>query len=772
MDLFKTMRLILAAALLAFAAPAFAQAPEAASGETGTVAGCVTDVESGEGLPAANVVLVGTVRGAATDIDGCYTMLNVPVGEYALEFAFIGFERERVASVAVLPGETTRVNADLVPDFTLGCVIVCARPRIPLLQAGPFASRTILAQDGPSGELLLRLWYAEPARPHARPLASGARGPVPLASRQRRSWATPPPPMDFPTLHALAREWHARWRGATVTGAWTQSPSELTLALQLASGGEEGRDKGQEGASGEEPGSRSRQAGEAHPEPGTQTTDAFRALCDGGLPMVWRQPGGGRQRRNTTDVLPELVGRTLEAVRTPERDRFLVLHFDGGLHLWVRLFGPRPNAFLLRTGVPIAVFLGDELEVPTTRPAPHPETPEALASRWRPRKRLSQAVGAAVPLISAPLAADACRRAGLDPDMAPEAIPPEGLWRGVQSVLEDLAQPTPHIAWRGTPEDGLPEALLPAPLAHPPEDWTLEAFESFDRAASVFARRTLGSRHYRSLYAPVEKPLARLTAKRQRSADAMLDELSQPSRADGYEAWGHLLMAQASGEGPGREEIALPDIMGDPSETVTIPLDPALSAIENAERYYDKARRTRRSREEAEGRWESAHSEAEELQDLLARLRATATLDELRTLLEAEDATLARVLRPEARGETSEPFHRFPLPGGFEALVGKHARGNAHLTTRVASPHDLWLHARGVPGSHVVIKRGARTVQIPPEAVGQAARLAARFSTAKTQSQVPVQVTERKYVRPIKGGKPGLVRVDREDVLLVEPAVL
>lgn len=152
MDLFKTMRLILAAALLAFAAPAFAQAPEAASGETGTVAGCVTDVESGEGLPAANVVLVGTVRGAATDIDGCYTMLNVPVGEYALEFAFIGFERERVASVAVLPGETTRVNADLVPDFTLGCVIVCARPRIPLLQAGPFASRTILAQDGPSGE--------------------------------------------------------------------------------------------------------------------------------------------------------------------------------------------------------------------------------------------------------------------------------------------------------------------------------------------------------------------------------------------------------------------------------------------------------------------------------------------------------------------------------------------------------------------------------------------------------------------------------------------
>ncbi|OZC01641.1 NFACT RNA binding domain-containing protein [Rubricoccus marinus] len=558
--------------------------------------------------------------------------------------------------------------------------------------------------------------------------------------------------MDFVTLHALATEWDTRWRGAAVTGAWTQSPRELTLALQLASGDAE--------------------PGTQNPEPGTRT-DAFRALCDGGLPMVWRQPGGGRQRRNTTDVLPELVGRTVEAVRTPERDRFLVLHFSGGLHLWVRLFGPRPNAFLLRTGVPIAAFLGDEPEAPATRPAPHPETPEAFEGRWRSnRKRLSQAVGAAVPLVSAPLAVDACRRAGLDPDASPEASPPPALWRGVQSVLDDLKAPAPHIAWRGTPEDGLPEALLPAPLQHPPEDWTLERFESFDRACSVFARRSLGSRHYRALYAPVEKPLARLAAKRQRSADAMLDELSQPSRADGYEAYGHLLMAQASGEGPGREELALPDIMGDPSETVTIPLDPALSAVENAERYYDKARRTRRSREEAEGRWEAAHAEAEELGDLLARLRATSTLQDLRDLLEAEDATLARVLRPEARGETSEPFHRFPLPGGFEALVGKHARGNAHLTTRVASPHDLWLHARGVPGSHVVIKRRARTTVVPPEAVGQAARLAARFSTAKTQSQVPVQVTERKYVRPIKGGPPGLVRVDREDVLLVEPATL
>ena len=120
-------------------------------------------------------------------------------------------------------------------------------------------------------------------------------------------------------------------------------------------------------------------------------------------------------------------------------------------------------------------------------------------------------------------------------------------------------------------------------------------------------------------------------------------------------------------------------------------------------------------------------------------------------------------------GEEREPFRRFALPGGFEAWVGKNAKGNAELTTRYAQPHDLWLHARGVPGSHVVIRRDSKTVMPDRRAVEMAAALAAYHSNAKTQSLVPVIVTERKYVRPIKGGPPGLVRIDREDVVLVEP---
>ena len=162
-------------------------------------------------------------------------------------------------------------------------------------------------------------------------------------------------------------------------------------------------------------------------------------------------------------------------------------------------------------------------------------------------------------------------------------------------------------------------------------------------------------------------------------------------------------------------------------------------------------------------------ADAEAAATLLARLRALDTLPDLEAFVADEKAALEAFTGREGAGEAREPFRRFPLPGGLEAWVGKHAKGNAELTTRYASPHDLWLHARGVPGSHVVVRRPSKTVMPDRRAVEMAAALAAHYSDARTQALVPVIVTERKYVRPVKGGPPGLVRVDREDVILVEP---
>ena len=543
--------------------------------------------------------------------------------------------------------------------------------------------------------------------------------------------------MDFFTLRALAREWDAALAGWRLDAAWTQSPSELSLGLA--------RD-------------------------GDRRT--VRVVCDPALPLLFETEGGGRQRRNTADVFPGVEGVPVRAVRVADRDRHVFFDLGEGGALQVLLFGSRPNVLWVEGGRVRDAFLRaaewEDGEAPEPRPAPDPTTAEAFRDRWRAnRKTLAQAVRQAAPLLPPALAADAARATGLDPDAPPDAARLDRLALSVAETRARLETSSPTVYGRGA----VAEALLPVPLAHPPEAWTAEAFETTGAAARAFAKRALGQRRFRARYRPAEAALASAAGRRQRSADAMLDELGKPSRADRYEAQAHLLMALASGDGPGRERVTLPDIITGSGEPTEIPLDPALSAVENAERLYDKARRTRRAREEAEGRWADAQAEAETAHALLTRLRSLDRVPDLEAFLETEAEALAPFLGQKGGEGAAEPFRRVALPGGYEALVGKHARGNAHLTTRVASPHDLWLHARGVPGSHVVVRRPGRDTEVPASVVRAAARVAAHFSTAKTQSTVPVTVTERKHVRPVKGGPPGLVRVDREEVVDVTPGL-
>jgi predicted ribosome quality control (RQC) complex YloA/Tae2 family protein len=118
----------------------------------------------------------------------------------------------------------------------------------------------------------------------------------------------------------------------------------------------------------------------------------------------------------------------------------------------------------------------------------------------------------------------------------------------------------------------------------------------------------------------------------------------------------------------------------------------------------------------------------------------------------------------------SVPYHEFEFRG-YRILVGKNAQGNDELTSRYSYKEDLWLHAKDVSGSHVLIKHQSGK-KIPKDVIEYAASLAAYNSKRKTESLCPVIVTPRKFVRKRKGDPPGAVIVEREDVIMVEPARL
>jgi predicted ribosome quality control (RQC) complex YloA/Tae2 family protein len=111
------------------------------------------------------------------------------------------------------------------------------------------------------------------------------------------------------------------------------------------------------------------------------------------------------------------------------------------------------------------------------------------------------------------------------------------------------------------------------------------------------------------------------------------------------------------------------------------------------------------------------------------------------------------------------------VEGGFEVWAGKSSENNDLLTLHHAKPNDLWFHARGSSGSHVLLKVGSGKGEPGKKAKEQAAGIAAYYSKMKNAKMVPVAMTEKKYVRKPKGAPPGTVVLEREKVVFAEPSL-
>ncbi|NNE70991.1 MAG: DUF814 domain-containing protein, partial [Rhodothermales bacterium] len=334
----------------------------------------------------------------------------------------------------------------------------------------------------------------------------------------------------------------------------------------------------------------------------------------------------------------------------------------------------------------------------------------------------------------------------------------------LDGVRDDLDAPSP-VLYR---DERTPVALSLIPLSTPPG--TADSFETLDEAVRVYVRSTLAERGFRSRYQPLLSAVEQAAAKAEQAHAAMQRELTRPSRADQYETWGHLLMATEAGAGAGRKKVALPDLFGN-GAPVTIPLDESMSGLENANRYYDRARRSRRAREEAERRVASARAWAETTAAVLAELQDIEDGRTLKAFLKQHADVVARIRGRSGKAKEGVPFRTYHLGANYVVWVGRNAKQNDLLTFKHAAKHDLWLHARGVAGSHTVLKRQDKTRMPPRHILEQAASIAAYHSKARGSSLVPVIVTERKYVRSPRGAHPGSVLVDREEVLLVKPGI-
>ena len=314
------------------------------------------------------------------------------------------------------------------------------------------------------------------------------------------------------------------------------------------------------------------------------------------------------------------------------------------------------------------------------------------------------------------LGAELVRRAGLPSAAAPGEQWPRA-WEALKSLIAD-----PSVQ-EGTLHEG--------------------ARESSRQEKAAQLRKTLRE--------PLEKRVSLLhnqLADVDRAVEGIETAAQERQEAD-------LLMAYQHGVTAGVASVLLPAFDG--SGEVPVSLEPQLSAVQNAEKRYARARRREEVYERLIEREPVLRAELSEVQADRAALEE-AGLERLEALAKGLDAQ---------RTDRSPFGAKYTSPGGFEVLVGRNNKENTALTHRIGRSTDFWFHVQGFPGSHVLVRTGGKELQLPD--ILFAAQLAAYHSKARQSGNVAVDYTRIKQVWRLKGESGGKVNYTGQKTVYVDP---
>ena len=512
----------------------------------------------------------------------------------------------------------------------------------------------------------------------------------------------------------------------------------------------------------------------------TDGDETLLVSCEPSANTLYCRTGYTRARKNTLELFTQCSGRVLRSVSIHPSDRELSLVFDDNPRVILQLYGSKANVYAVdQDRKVLAAFLrpkdavGSTLEEPRALPSlpgSEPELSEALLSVEA--ASVAAAIRRVHPLMGPLATRELVFRSNVNGQAAPNdlsAAEEEVLFTEFRRLLAELTgPPSPSVYYKGS----LPTVFSIIALRHL-GDTKVETFDSIHQAIQAFVSSSRRGRQLLSEQERVTERLKKEAAKIRRTLEKVENETESADRADWYELAGKLLMASLTEIRKGMNSVGLENTFSPEREAVMIPLDIHLTPVKNAERYFEKSRKTRHSIEEQQERVRGMKQRARRLQLLLDRMEGIGSMDEwkqfadeYREALEEEGIVLKG---GKVQEKETVPFRVFTVDGGFQVWAGKNSENNDLLTLRHARPNDLWFHARGSGGSHVVLRLGTGKGEVSKRAREQAASIAAYYSKMKHASLVPVAMTEKKYVRKPRGARAGTVMVEREKVLMVPP---
>lgn len=410
------------------------------------------------------------------------------------------------------------------------------------------------------------------------------------------------------------------------------------------------------------------------------------------------------------------------------------------------------------------VLPGREYFIPQTQSKQEPlafleETPDAGQQDFKEKllsmpMPLYKALYCAYTGFSPVMAQEICFRAGLDGDIPAGSQTPEALERLYDTFLALLKQIAsgdfqPNIIYeKKTP---IEFAALPLTLY---ADKDAVSFDSVSEVLEHYYEEKNTLTRIRQKSADLRKIVQTALERNIKKYDLQLRQMKDTEKREKYRIYGELLNTYGYGAEPGARSLEALNYYTD--EMVTIPLDDTLTPSENAKKYFDKYGKMKRTFEALSELTIEVKAEIEHLESIAAALDIALQEEDLVQI--KEELIESGYIRRKGGGKkikvTSRPFH-YLSSDGFHMYVGKNNYQNDELTFKLASGNDWWFHAKGIAGSHVIVRTEGK--ELPDRTFEEAARLAAWYSKGREQEKVEIDYLQKKNVKKPNGAKPGFV---------------
>lgn len=397
-------------------------------------------------------------------------------------------------------------------------------------------------------------------------------------------------------------------------------------------------------------------------------------------------------------------------------------------------------------------------------------TEEIFQEKIFPRPvNVAKAIYTSITGISPLMAEEVCYRAGID-----GGIPTDGL-EDVERVhlahtflrmVDDIRDGhfEPNIIYKGKE----PVEFACFPLSQY-QDYRAVSYPSiFPVLETYYAEKNIVTK-MRQKTVDLRKIVQNALERNVKKYQLQQKQLKDTEKKEKYRVWGELLNTYGYEVEPGAKSMEALNYYT--NEMIQIPLDETMTPQENAKKYFDKYSKLKRTKEALDTLLQETGDEIKHLESIAASLDIASSEEDLVQIKE-EMMEYGYVKRKNTGGKkvkvTSRPYH-YISSDGYDIYVGKNNFQNDELSFKFASGNDWWFHAKGQPGSHVIVK--SKNEELPDRTFEEAGKLAAYYSKGRQAPKVEIDYTQKKNLRKPTSGKPGFVVYYTNYSLLIEPDI-